>query len=43
MLYYEGVKHWNKWPREAVGVPSQEMLKARLDGVLLVPCPNQLS
>lgn len=43
MLYYEGVKHWNKWPREAVGASSLEMGKARLDGVLLVPCSNQLS
>jgi len=28
------VKHWNKFPREAVEVPSPEPFKARLDGAL---------
>ncbi|KFP33232.1 hypothetical protein N325_12537, partial [Colius striatus] len=28
------VRHWNRLPREAVGAPSLEMLKARLDGAL---------
>jgi len=26
------VKHWNRLPREAVGAPSLEVFKARLDG-----------
>jgi len=28
------VKHWNRWPREAVNAPSLAGFKARLDGVL---------
>jgi len=28
------VRHWNRLPREAVDVPSLEVLKARLDGAL---------
>jgi len=28
------VKHWHRLPREAVAVPSLEVLKARLDGAL---------
>jgi len=28
------VRHWNRFPREAVGVPSLEALKARLNGAL---------
>jgi len=28
------VRHWHRLPREAVGAPSLEMLKARLDGAL---------
>jgi len=28
------VKHWNTLPREVVGAPSLEALKARLDGAL---------
>jgi len=28
------VKHWQRLPREAVGVPSLEVFKARLDGAL---------
>jgi len=28
------VKHWNRLPREFVGVPSLEVFKARLDGAL---------
>jgi len=28
------VKHWNRLPREAVDVPSVEVLKARLNGFL---------
>lgn len=27
-------KHWNKLPREVVGVPSLKALKVRLDGTL---------
>ena len=30
----EVVKHWHRFPREAVGAPSLETLKARLDGAL---------
>ncbi|KFV42907.1 hypothetical protein N341_06746, partial [Tyto alba] len=26
------LRHWNRLPREAVGAPSLEMFKARLDG-----------
>ena len=26
------VRHWNRLPREAVGAPSLEVFKARLDG-----------
>ncbi|KFR13219.1 hypothetical protein N306_12430, partial [Opisthocomus hoazin] len=28
------VKHWNRFPREAVEAPSLETFKARLDGAL---------
>jgi len=28
------VRHWHRLPREAVGAPSLEVLKARLDGAL---------
>ena len=28
------VKCWNRLPREAVGAPSMEMFKTRLDGAL---------
>jgi len=28
------VRHWNRLPREAVDVPSLEVMKARLDGAL---------
>ncbi|KFQ05677.1 hypothetical protein N329_07750, partial [Haliaeetus albicilla] len=28
------VTHWNRLPREAVGAPSLEVFKARLDGAL---------
>jgi len=28
------VKHWNGWPREAVGAPSLGAFKARLDEAL---------
>ncbi|KFO57039.1 hypothetical protein N302_02226, partial [Corvus brachyrhynchos] len=28
------VRHWNRLPREAVGAPSLEEFKARLDGAL---------
>jgi len=28
------VKHWNRFPREAVAAPSLEVFKARLDGAL---------
>ncbi|KFM09695.1 hypothetical protein AS27_11319, partial [Aptenodytes forsteri] len=28
------VRHWNRWPREAVDAPSLEVFKARLDGAL---------
>ncbi|KFR06294.1 hypothetical protein N306_04465, partial [Opisthocomus hoazin] len=28
------VKHWNRFPREVVDVPSLEVFKARLDGAL---------
>ena len=28
------VRHWNRLPREAVGVPSLAVFKARLDGAL---------
>jgi len=28
------LRHWNRWPREAVKVSPQEVLKARLGGVL---------
>ncbi|KFP19017.1 hypothetical protein Z169_09009, partial [Egretta garzetta] len=28
------VKHWNRFPREVVEVPSLETFKARLDGAL---------
>ena len=28
------VKHWNRFPREAVDDPSPEAFKARLDGAL---------
>ncbi|KFR06295.1 hypothetical protein N306_04467, partial [Opisthocomus hoazin] len=28
------VKHWNRFPREAVYAPSLEVFKARLDGAL---------
>jgi len=27
-------RHWNRFPREAVGAASLEVLKARLDGAL---------
>lgn len=43
MLYYEGVKHWNKLPGAVVDAPSQEMFKARLDRALFAPCSDQLS
>ena len=41
------VRHWHRLPREAVGAPSLEVLKARLDGALgrlvwwEVSCPWQ--
>ncbi|KFP07564.1 hypothetical protein N300_04826, partial [Calypte anna] len=28
------VRHWNRLPREAVGAPLLQVLKARLDGAL---------
>ncbi|KFV10459.1 hypothetical protein N340_14629, partial [Tauraco erythrolophus] len=28
------VRHWHRWPREAVAAPSLEVFKARLDEVL---------
>ncbi|KFR05201.1 hypothetical protein Y956_02415, partial [Nipponia nippon] len=28
------VRHWKRLPREAVGAPSLEVFKARLDGAL---------
>ena len=28
------VRHWNRWPREAVAAPSLAVFKARLDGAL---------
>ncbi|KFR15413.1 hypothetical protein N306_05233, partial [Opisthocomus hoazin] len=28
------VKHWNRFPREAVAAPSLAVFKARLDGAL---------
>ncbi|KFU84484.1 hypothetical protein M959_03733, partial [Chaetura pelagica] len=28
------VRHWHRFPREAVDAPSLEVFKARLDGVL---------
>ncbi|KFW74165.1 hypothetical protein N305_07662, partial [Manacus vitellinus] len=28
------VRHWNRLPREAVGAPSLEVFKARLEGAL---------
>jgi len=28
------VRHWHRFPREAVAAPSQEVFKARLDGAL---------
>ncbi|KFR03901.1 hypothetical protein Y956_04826, partial [Nipponia nippon] len=28
------VRHWNRLPREAIGAPSLEVFKARLDGAL---------
>jgi len=28
------MKHWNRFPREAVAAPSLEVFKARLDGAL---------
>ena len=28
------VRHWNRFPREAVGAPSLAVFKARLDGTL---------
>jgi len=28
------VRHWHRLPREAVDVPSLDLLKARLDGAL---------
>ncbi|KFV05277.1 hypothetical protein N340_12575, partial [Tauraco erythrolophus] len=28
------VKHWNRFPREVVDVPSLEIFKVRLDGAL---------
>ena len=28
------MKHWNRFPREAVDAPSPEVFKARLDGAL---------
>jgi len=28
------VRHWHRLPREAVGAPSPEAFKARLDGAL---------
>lgn len=28
------VRHWNKFPREAVAVPSPEVFRAGLDGAL---------
>ncbi|KFZ67650.1 hypothetical protein N338_11898, partial [Podiceps cristatus] len=28
------VRHWHRLPREAVGAPSLEVFKARLDGAL---------
>jgi len=28
------VRHWNRFPREAVDAPSQEVFNVRLDGVL---------
>jgi len=34
VLYYEGVRHWNMFPREAVDAPSLGVSKARLDGAL---------
>jgi len=31
------VRHWHRLPREAVGAPSLEVFKARLDGALGSP------
>ncbi len=31
------VRHWHRLPREAVGAPSLEVFKARLDGTLGSP------
>ena len=28
------VRHWNRFPKEAVTAPSMEVFKARLDGAL---------
>ena len=28
------MRHWNRFPREAVAAPSLEVFKARLDGAL---------
>ncbi|PKU48985.1 hypothetical protein llap_638 [Limosa lapponica baueri] len=30
------VRHWNRFPGEAAGAPSLEMLKAKLDGALSI-------
>ena len=34
ILIQRVVRHWHRLPREAVGSPSLEVLKARLDGAL---------